>query len=676
MRALTATLAAACRKLDAEPIVRVRIADTPLEAPRLDLTQLYSEASLDTYHDAAVAKDGSLVRARATGGRLYMQRVTTPTTASQWSTWTDLTAATAAPVAIAADSLTAAVIVYYVSGTQIRYSESLDYGATWSADALVHDPGAPIGGLAADGRYGYQATVFAAVNAGAGVNYVARAYWTGAAWAWDPGAANRTAIDGIGVGRDSTAPNAYCYLVIADGTTPRISYQEHDGINWQGGAVIIQAGASSPYDYAHPRLLHQRPADSLDRHCLTLVERCSAPAYQRALISFTPVRWWLSETVPWDHTTTYGVVILRTASWWYLIQSDRAHRAPAYTGASGQLLDVSQDAVTTIAAVEQLNHGGELLIELDNSAGTYATAGQAGALRPLRTGSQLALGLGYRTTGVEYIWTSTWWIRQIGFADRGARGTGALRITCIDTAAWHELLRARRQYQWSGDSLGSIIQKAWWCVCGEASGSPSGNMALTVPQFSVQAGASWGAAARRLVESSGLDLRFTTAAAVTAGVGLTSVDPEVIDHAQGASAYSYGPATHPPLSGVYMQSGQIAGHVDVVGLDLLGRWLDWSRILDQWRDLPRTVIDRSLDAQAEVDTRATYEGLRLQADEDLGLIVARVNPGLQVGDVIDLTDSRAGLAATLRHVREIRTRYNRSSRPHFDQEIRLGGIAT
>src|SRR5438552_7225832 len=78
MRTLSAGLLAAQRGSSAVPYLKVTISDRIGGIRRLAFSRLYSGSEPDSYHVAAIPGDGSLLRSRVAGGRLYYQRVANP----------------------------------------------------------------------------------------------------------------------------------------------------------------------------------------------------------------------------------------------------------------------------------------------------------------------------------------------------------------------------------------------------------------------------------------------------------------------------------------------------------------------------------------------------------------------------------------------------------------------
>src|SRR5919108_3999086 len=103
MRTPPAPLLAAQKSRSAHPYLKVTVADRIGGIRRLAFARLYTGSEPDGYHAAAMPADGSLLRARAAGGRVYYQRVATPGAGSNFAAWTDLEAAANAGVALCAD---------------------------------------------------------------------------------------------------------------------------------------------------------------------------------------------------------------------------------------------------------------------------------------------------------------------------------------------------------------------------------------------------------------------------------------------------------------------------------------------------------------------------------------------------------------------------------------------
>src|SRR5436309_10447692 len=150
MRALTAPLLAAQRSASAVPYLKAVVSDRIGGIRRPAWSRLYTGSEPDGYHAAAMPGDGSLVRARVSGGRLYYQRVTSPGAGSNFGAWTDLEAAANAGVALCAEG--SRLLLFFVDpgGTQLRLRESTDNGATLGAASTVATASGAVTWLAAD----------------------------------------------------------------------------------------------------------------------------------------------------------------------------------------------------------------------------------------------------------------------------------------------------------------------------------------------------------------------------------------------------------------------------------------------------------------------------------------------------------------------------------------------
>jgi hypothetical protein len=150
MRTLSPALLSAQQSSSAAPYLEAVVSDRIGGIRRLDWTRLYTGAEPDGYHAACVPGDGSLIRARVTGGHIYYQRVSSPGSGSDFSAWTDLGACADVAVALCADD--ARLLLFYVDagGTQVKVRESTDNGATLGAAVTAASAAGAVTWLAAD----------------------------------------------------------------------------------------------------------------------------------------------------------------------------------------------------------------------------------------------------------------------------------------------------------------------------------------------------------------------------------------------------------------------------------------------------------------------------------------------------------------------------------------------
>ncbi|MBI2935466.1 MAG: hypothetical protein HYY31_01435, partial [Chloroflexi bacterium] len=82
----------------------------------------------------------------------------------------------------------------------------------------------------------------------------------------------------------------------------------------------------------------------------------------------------------------------------------------------------------------------------------------------------------------------------------------------------------------------------------------------------------------------------------------------------------------------------------------------------------------NLDSQAKAQERADQTVRRLGMEAIAGGIMVPPNCGQELYDVVEITDSRAGLSATKRRVQGIVLQYQRQKEPRYVQLLALGGV--
>ncbi len=675
MLTMSGTLAAAGRKGDVKPYVTAKIADHGIENPHLEWSQLYEGSEGDQYNDAVIAADGSIVRCRSAGGALNVQRVTDPTVASQWTTWTTLESSglsTQCQLALVAGAGTEVRIFWLDSADErtIKWRRSTNYGATWGSAAVVltETAGRTIKALAGDG-YTQAGSIddrlfYTWGPGGTGPDkQLAMTKWNGSSWdAPTYDGELRYPIKGIAVGNFGSGPVAE--VLIADGSASggrRIALKEHDpATGWGSSAALLETAAGSNYDYELPRIVVKRTG--LVRHWLGWVERYTAtPTRDTFWTCFTPVRWWVTEPVAWKNNRRFGTRLLRSSSHWYVIGSDHAYRAPVFDGAGNQTVQVTtaDDLNGFICEQPGPMRPGRLVVALDNSSGKFSRAGTAGAYRSLREGSQVALGLGYRTSaGYETVYNGAWFIDKVVFIRDRRAGVDVCELHCIDPWTYLDRFVVRRPIQLSNISVSQIAQRLWWRVSGyiPASEPAHTNMATALANFALRPGESYLSALLRLCEMAGLVLRWR-GNGIVSGAGWDSVVPSLVAYGTGTSVEAYGTASGYALKGAsqFWNGGREFGSIEVYGSGVSKADHPWSYISEVWRDTPKKVADLNMDSQTKVDNRATYEMDWIERSGKGGMFESNLDPGLELGDVVAVTDSNANLSGALRVVVGLRS---------------------
>lgn len=691
MRALTPTLAAAQRQPVREAVVVARVVDAPIEWPRWDWQPIYRGAEPDGAHGLVQLASGRLLRARqAPDGALFIQRIDDPTDAGQWQSWTELVAAggsdVAAGLALAAQDDADRARLFHVAadGATIRCRETTD-GVVWSDEVVAIEP-APrrVTALAADLAGGDEHLIYGLdLGLGGADEVLVAIERVGGAWInrveqgqlRDPIAGLAAAHD-VALGRLA--------VVVADGSDPpgsggrRLVLQDYDlgGGAWTGATVLHAVAPAAGYDLRAPRLRLAGPG--FPRHLYCFVERSGAPPGDRVVLAVTPERGVLTEMLPWDATSAHGLAPLRTAAGWLLSGANRADCSPLEVGGAGQIVDISADVLALEVVEPGLERPAQLLLRLDNADGRYATAGQPGPRLALRAGSQVAIGLGARTSlGDEWVWTVPWWIDRLWYEDE--RGAGCLRLGCIDAWGQLERLRAPRQLTYpAGATIAEVLNRLLWRVTGVTLPAV-GPLAAVLGGFAVPPGESYAAAVRRLSRLASASVRFGTDPAAPNGAGWTSVVPEVVPLAAGPiqAVYAVGGAAgeHPIARARHVLAGPAIGQVEVFGAGgLVGEAIDYAAIARRWQSWRVKIVDRGLASQADVDARAAGALAAGHLAEPGGIIEAPAHVGLEIGDVVALTDRSAGLVAARRTVVGLRTTVDRRAALRLDQRLELGGV--
>ena len=694
---MSATLQAAARSASADPEATIVIADQPCERPRFPLVPLYNDASGDAVHAACVTSNGTICRmiTAPTGGNLYIQRITDPTIAAQWTNWTDTgQIAWSDPddglpprIDIAAGVNAGSIYAIYtkhggaVDRGQVWWMGSADHGANWTNWALMIDLGNStyIRGLALCHTAGLDYCWIAA-NPGGGTdqdNYLRYFYYTEGAWA--PGGEylySRWPIDGIDARFDGVHT---IELLIADGSPRQLTHIPFHlpDVTFLTETTLLLTGVSgvtAPYE---PRWIPM-PA-SVPRLGLTYIERSTSPAYTRANIAISPVANSLTEEVQWEWTSNYGLDVFYSATdgYWYFTQANRAMRALAYTGASGEIISIPNARVVAFTHDHDAESPGSFDLTVDNADGAYNAL--TGANACIRVGAQLSLKWGYRTSaGLEQIVQTPLWITGVGYEPAPERGESYLRIRAHDTWAELDSLYSKRQLTYSARSLAYIAQRAWWRVLGRAESDPIASMATTLPAYQIAPGTRWSTVLRALTHSVATIARFRSNQSTP--TGWTSVQVDVPNWTGAAVAWTWGASGLPEVARArYWTQAQPVHAVYVQGTGYWGEHHDWTGTRADWRDIPAFLDDRTMDSQAEATARADnawywHESAKIDDQIEVWPV-----PGLEPGDCITYADPRYGITANKRVVRHITTvlerrtgqSANRRQRLRFIQQIKL-----
>jgi hypothetical protein len=659
MRNLSSDLLAAQKKSTAIPYVRVQIRERIGDVARLTWERLYSGDETDCSHATRMPGDGSLVRARVdpATGQLLVQRVVTPGPGSDFGSWSVLASVpSTAPIALAGAG--AAVLAFYVDadGVTIKLRQSADNGQSFAAPVTVATASGAVTSLAAAMKS--DGTALVVYSAGPTVYRVKR---SGGAWgapvAWSNSVAGVTglaccySIDfNVAVAGGDAAGSAKVWTAIyGDGFNQPLDV-------WSPLMELSRADTGSNVTFRAPFL------DRVDIFRMSFVEKYTGnQAYARPLWShvtrfgdFATNTW--REPVPFDLACDYGIAMTHGSGHAWLSTPNGVWRAPT----AGPVLDVTEDVLELREEITSFD--GRVRIVLRNDDGRYSdlTAGDNSLIGP---SCQVDLSPGYLTDqGARVSTGPRYWIEGWEYDCR----PGASTFVLLARDGWW-LLRhwhARREYAWSaGESSIFQILSFMFSRAGLECGFLSASDALTSlkPSFAIHPGEDGLTAIQRL-------LRMVPDVVRMAGETAVILNPLPDE----APTYAYG-TDHAVLQGRYAVADRALNRVAVFGRGPVVEAFDWPSV-DAMYDRLLQVHDLNLTAAEEAQARADAL-LREAAMASLaGEIVAPVNCGQELYDVVSVTDARAGLSAAPRRVNGMSLHYSRTGKPLYQMRLRLGAV--
>jgi len=667
MRSLTSTLLAAQKEASHTPFVKVEAKNKIAGVVRLNWTRLYTGSEDDYFHALTIPGDGSLIRVRVTptsdSRKLYRQRVADPGPGSDFSQWTycnhyDVVIATGC-------SLGAEVSLFWIkSNREIYQQKSTDYGASWGSPVIIdHSPTAFIYGIAAAYKPNGDLALFFASQSSI---YVKK--YTGGEWqtktAWDK---STGALSGIATvyeddwnllvtGKDSNGNFKLWSLVYGDGG-------EVAAGTWSALKEFASAPSDGNFEY------HRAFMDKTDVYRCFFVEKFTGTeAYTRPFWShsvldarFIDNPW--REPIPFNLSSEYGMAIAHQGDYCWLSTPYGVWRAKL----AQESLDLSADV---LSLRHELNESrGRLVIELRNDGGQYTSPG-SGELKVLDIGCQLEVSPGYVTSkGNEVSSGLTFWLDAYEHTSSG--GKARLILYASDGWGLSESRRARHQFRWNKatdeisvrDILAFVLARVGLKL--EVK-SQSSVITGYYPDFTTHPNNPGNTIIGRL-------LSFVPDVVFIEGNKAYVVNPQSADD----SVYSYG-SSHPIFEGKFRKGAWEFNRIQAEGYDpgadepVIVDTFDWdeiARIYDRFNQLE----DRNIDTAQKAQARGEAYLRQAEIESTGGFIRTPVNCGQQLYDVIDITDSRAGLSAEKRRVLGLVLVYN-PRRGEYDERLLLGAV--
>ena len=628
---LPASLAAHQRSTGRLPAVRVIARAERGGQPIVRWQRLYSGAEGDAPHAAAIAGDGSLLRARNDGGTLRFARVAAPGPGSTFSAWTALAAGLTPGSGVALAARAGEALLACANGAALQVRVSGDNGQGWSGASTVVTEASNISSIAAAYRPNGDACLFYSLaGAPAQLKRLRRTAgtWAAAGTDWTNGAAV-SALSGIAAlhnggdfalaitGSAAAGGGARAWAAImGDGLSPANA--------WSALVEITEADAASGTAFAAPALLQLRPGTL--RAAFRQGE-AGPVAFQRALETFAPggnaTGAWAE---PWPHeaSSAYGLALAAAAGAgeaWATTPSGVWRAAlPPEADLSRRLL-AGRYTLTPGAA--------RCTLLLDNADGGL----RPGAGAALLPGGMVEVAAGYASGAggtpqfgalAAFIVTS---VRQQ--AERGRR-----LVTVEAAGGWEAAGSAALTQAWQvppgtaprGTTFARLAARAGLrAVTGVP--PPSADWTSDQPAVAVTPGEDLGGALRRLLET------------VTDGVRSGRAGAELIVTGRPAAAApveSFGGAGH-PLAWLELRDEPPA--LNWVRLQGSGRYADASDAASAAQHGPR--LGQLRNSGATSDARATADATaalrRAALAQPLGSLRCPHHAGIELFDPVEVT---------------------------------------
>jgi hypothetical protein len=678
MRTLSATLLAAQKKADRLPYVEAEVRDYEQGIKRLTWTRLYEGSEPDSHHGLAFDGQGSMHRIRVgASNTLYRQKVTSPGPSSDYSQWAQIATDCDGPCAIAA--LGAKVYIFYkTTGNVLWKYYSHDYGQTWDDAQLVSY--ADVLSLAACWWGSSDIVVCFALKSNQ-LNGIVLDTSTQQTQQSPWSDANHPLLDTYGIGATFNSFWPCCEIVLAakESDTPYNHYDLFrtwfsDTYNFGALESFLMAPDGEDITYEYPDCHLPSSAQAYETNRIVAVEKFTGiTAYTRPLACHMVKGTYWSDTtftepkLFLDISSNYGLRLQSTSDYWWMERPDGVWRAPRpalpaiVLTSAGDIVSLS---LQNVIASPDLSGRGNLVLELDNSKGQYASPGQ-GNLANLKKRSEVVLKLGYKTTAgnetseVGTYWIDSWEYQSVSLRGESRSNLSTFTLVCLDGWGLMGRWTARYQMRWNKDevnpkSVWQILYQLLARVGIKLTNTPPKPQSSAInnfyPDFAVNPGTRGDSAIERL-------LSFVPDKLVFRGQEAFTKDYLASEE----SCYSYG-TDHAILSGKYTDA------VTVSRARAIGRDTSDNRILEEAQDwdllaLAIDQLEQDYDPNLQTAPRAQERAdaiLRTAAREAQGgQIVVPTNCGQELIDVITVTDERCGISEENYRVETIQTHYDR-----------------
>ena len=526
------------------------------------LQRFYSGSETKDSHGVTIPGDGSLIRVRKDGTDLYLSRVTNPGPGSTYSSWGSSFGGVPAVSKVGIGSQGAEVMVVSMDAANLYRRQSSDYGATWGSwtimsnarpcergvsvayksngdCAIVHasdinDPTSlyiqkRTGGTWSTGLgqrsgdweiidlamyYDGDWNIIALVQEGSYISVVRMVYGDGykvAAGTWTDDAK-------IGLGRARVDVAAQVRLRQFEVGWP-VGFRQMQPFGpwesrtastyWERYQAVLEALAGEMLDVSGPYLV--KPPTSCSRPLLSLA-RQNAPWIFRLKpgTDFIDYNWDKASVM--DAGASRGMALAADPNSEYIwaTQPNEVWRAecpgswrpPTPGSGPGDKITIPVSKIARIAEQVDPEQPSELVVELDNSKGTYNSPG-SGSLAVLKRGSRVNLHLGYKTpSGDQLSEAARYFIEAMEYK----RDPNIANFILSYTDAWGYLqhYQFNKPVEWNMGSNDftcyQLIEKVVQAVGGTLSYKSRSNLITSLyPRLEVGAGESAASVLKRLL---------------------------------------------------------------------------------------------------------------------------------------------------------------------------------
>jgi len=434
--------------------------------------------------------------------------------------------------------------------------------------------------------------------------------------------------------------------------------------NWGTLEVLIFRETTEPFEYYRPFIA--RPDHTrlyfCEKHTLSTVTYHIWYSHMPPSATFDQNAW--LEPVPMEPQSLYGLAITQQGSYAWLTNANKVFRAPSTEDAlylTARLLEVDSRDYPDIFK-------GSLKVVIDNTGGWYNDFD--------RLGQQLEVGIGYVTPdGNECSFLPFRWITKFKLKappwyplrmiyPQGI--TGTLEITTEDAWTFLYRYRTRRTLSWEADEK-SVKELLQFFIARSGLDfdviSESDAVTNFKPAFEVRTGTSYRTAVKNLLKMVPDQLVFRDAKVLLRN----PTTEEAVD-------WTYHTTFGTGLlifRGDYGETAINPNRAEVWGDTLMVMKGDWPQVAQ--------VRDRLVRATTPTYPDVTRAGERADAElrrsEILtggeSIMVAPMNVGLEGWDVLQITDTNAGVSAIRRRVRRIKAYWN-ARHWSYHQIISLG----